>query len=568
MIPNRRTDRTDRTERALGRPALALALAAAIASCCPPAAKPAQPTPTPAVTEPEPPAPTEPPAPPAPPEIKPVTQTAQPQELLFPDEPFRATQPAPGPVRPFRLPAVQTFKLASGIDVFLVEQHTLPIVSLDLSFDGGSIADPPGKEGLASVCMAMLGEGTESKDKLAFSEALADIASSVSAYAGADTQGVSLSSLTKHLDATFALFVDALLHPGFRADDFDRMVKRRIEGIKQAKGSPDAIAGRVTAPALYGAAHPYGRISTEASLAALTLDDCRAHHARWLHPGGARLFVVGDITAAEVRARFADPALAAWKGKVPPLPKLPKPATVPARIVFVDVPGASQSQVGFVHFGPLRNAPDYLPTSLAGTIFGGSFTSRVNMNLRENKGYSYGARGGFQYSRQYGAVTAGASVRADATYQSLIELHAELVALQSGKTPPSAAEVDREKAGTILGMPSRFASAGSSLGMFRSLVYFGLPLDYWSTYTDKVGKVTATQVAAAAHKHLKPDQAVYVVVGDGYTPVVVRNGAADEPLLRDGQPVTMRQALEQLVADGTLGKGGLLVVDADGKPLP
>ena len=158
-------------------------------------------------------------------------------------------------------------------------------------------------------------------------------------------------------------------------------------------------------------------------------------------------------------------------------PALP-PALAAARIVFVDVPGASQSQVGFVHFGPLRNAPDYLPTSLAGTIFGGSFTSRVNMNLRENKGYSYGARGGFQYSRQYGAVTAGASVRADATYQSLIELHAELVALQSGKTPPSAAEVDREKAGTILGMPSRFASAGSSLGMFRSLVYFGLPLDY------------------------------------------------------------------------------------------
>jgi zinc protease len=292
----------------------------------------------------------------------------------------------------------------------------------------------------------------------------------VSAYAGGDTQGVSLSSLSKHLDATFELYVDALLHPGFRADDFERMVKRRIEAIKQAKGSPDAIAARVAGPTLYGAEHPYGRVVTEASLAALTLDDCRAYHKRHLHPDGARLFVVGDITPEQVRARFAGPLLAGWTGKAPALPKLPKPAPAKARIVFVDVPGATQSQVGFSHFGPLRNAPDYLPTSLVGAIFGGAFTSRVNMNLREGKGYTYGARGGFNYNRQYGAMTAGASVRADATYQSLIELHSELVALQTAKMPPTTAELDREKAGAILGMPSRFASAAASLGMFRSLV--------------------------------------------------------------------------------------------------
>ncbi len=545
----------------------AVLAAALLAACCPPAAGPAlvaeptQPEPTP-----DEPTPDEPTPPPTPPEPSPVTQTASPQELVFPEEAFRATQPVPGPVRPFKLPAVQTFKLASGTEVFLVEQHTLPIVSMDFTFDGGAIADPPGKEGLASVCMAMMGEGTVGKDKVAFSEALADIASSVSAYAGADTQGVSLSSLSKHLDATFVLFADVLLNPGFRPDDFDRMVKRRIEAIKQAKGSPDAIVGRIAGPVLYGATHPYGRITTEASLAALTLDDCRAYHARQLHPGGARLFVVGDITPEQIRARFTGPLLATWKGKAPKLPKLPKPATAKARIVFVDVPGATQSQVGFTHFGPLRTAPDYLPTTLAGTIFGGGFTSRVNMNLREGKGYSYGARGGFQYSRQYGAVTAGASVRADATYQSLIELHRELVALQSGKAPATAPELDREKAGAILGMPSRFASAGASLGMFRSLVYFGLPLDYWTTYVPKVEKVTAAQVTAAARKHLKPGQAVFLVVGDGSVPVIVHQNGKDEPLLRDGQPVTIRQALDELVTSGALGNGSLLVLDADGKP--
>jgi zinc protease len=543
------------------------ALAALLASCCPPAAGPAEPAEptTPVVVTPPPPTEPTPPAPP--PEPAPLTQTATPQDLTFPDEDFRNTQPAPGPARPFRLPEVQTFKLTSGVEVYLVEQHTLPIVSLDLTFDGGAISDPPGKEGLASICMAMMGEGTASLDKLAYSEALADLASTVSAYAGADTSGVSLSTLSKHQDATFALFVDTLLHPGFRAADFDRLVKRRIEAIKQAKGSPDAISGRISGPVLYGAKHPYGRIATEASLAAISLDDCRAYHARALHPGGAKLFVVGDITADQVRTRFAAPALAAWKGTVPKLPKLGKPASAAARVVFVDVPGASQSQVGFVHFGPLRTAPDYLATSLVGAIFGGSFTSRLNMNLREDKGYSYGARGGFQYTRQYGAMVAGSSVRADATYQSLLELHAEMIALQSGKVAPTTVELDREKAGAVLGLPSRFASASASLGMFRSLVYYGLPLDYWSSYVGKVEALTAAQLATAAGKHLKPDQAVYMVVGDGSVPVVVRKDGKDQPLVVDGKPVTVRQALDDLVRTGALGKGGLLVLDADGMPV-
>lgn len=548
----------------------ALLITGVLAACCPTPATPAH-VAAPALPTPMPPdVPVEPvpPTPPLPPEPAPVTQTATPQDLVFPDEAFRATQPPAGPLRPFKLPKVQTFKLASGTTVYLVEQHLLPIVSMDLTFDGGSISDPLGQEGLASVCMAMLSEGTAGKDKVAYSEALADIASSVSSYAGADTQGLSLSSLTKHLDPTFDLFVDTLLHPGFRPDDFDRMVKRRIESIKQAKGNPDAIAGRIAGPVLYGAAHPYGRVTTEASLAGFTLDDCKAYHARQLHPGGARLFVVGDITADQVRAQFADPALASWKGKSPRLPTLPEPVPAAARIVFVDVPGASQSQVGFSHFGPLRTAPDQLQTALVGAIFGGGFTSRVNMNLREDKGYSYGARGGFQYSRQYGAMSAGASVRADATYQSLLELHAELAALQSGAKPPTAAELEREKAGAILGMPSRFASASASLGMFRSLVYYGLPLDYWSSYVGKVDKLTAAQVTLAARKHLEPAAAVYTVVGDGSVPVIIRDGGVDKPLLRDGQPVTIRQALDELVKAGTLGAGGLLVLDADGKPVP
>ncbi|HEX8114189.1 MAG TPA: insulinase family protein, partial [Kofleriaceae bacterium] len=251
----------------------------------------------------------------SPPAAEPVTgPVAKPQALVFPDEAFRARPPVAGAPRPFRLPPVQVFTLASGIQVYLVEQHTLPLVSMDLSFDGGAAVDPPGKEGLASVCMAMLTEGTEQLDKLAYAERLADTASTIGGYAGDDSVGLTLSSLARHLDATFAQLADTLCAPGFRRPDFDRMIRRRIEGIRQARRSPASVASRVAGTVLYGPAHPFGAVVTEASLAALTLDDCREFARTWLRPGGAQLFVVGDLTAAAVRACFDSPRLAGWTG--------------------------------------------------------------------------------------------------------------------------------------------------------------------------------------------------------------------------------------------------------------
>jgi len=499
-------------------------------------------------------------------EPTPVTQTATPQELSFPDEAFRAEQPKPGKLRPFQLPKIKPFKLDSGVEVYLIESHTLPIVSIDLNFDGGSISDPAGKEGLASVCMSMLSEGTEALDKVAFAESLADVAASVDGYAGGDTQGVSMSSLTKHLGTVFPLFVDALRKPGFRDTDFDRMIKRRLESLRQSKGSAPALMGRVGGPVLYGAKHPFGRITTEESLQAIKLDDCKAYHARWLKPGGARLFVVGDLTETEVRGYFADDGLAKWKGKVPKLPKLPKPNGVDGRIFFVNLPGAKQSEITAMHFGPKRTAKDYFETWIMSSVFGGGFSSRLNMNLREDKGYSYGARGGVSYSRWYGTFSAGSSVVSDSTYQSLLEIDHELDALQTGSRPATVDELAREKDGAVLAMPGRFATASGSLGTFRSLVYFGLPLDYYASFVDKVGKVTAKQVQKAASTHLDPDQVVYLVVGDGTTPMIYREGKDNKPLMRDGKQVTLLEALQDLAAKGTLGKGELVVLDVDGKP--
>ncbi len=494
-------------------------------------------------------------------------QTAAPQELVFPAEEFRHKQPTAAAPRPFRLPKVKPFTLKNGIKAYLVEQHTLPLVSIELSFDGGSATDPAGKEGLASVCMAMLTEGTEKLDKIQYSEALADVASNIGSYASDDLHAMSLSSLTKHLDATFALFVDTLRSPGLRQSDFDRMIKRRIESVRQSKGTPASVAGRVNGSVLFGRAHPFGAVTTEASLSAITLDDCKAFASTRLKPQNAQLFVVGDLTEAQVRSYFEGPALAAWKGAAAKPAALPKPSPGAGRVFFVHIPGAAQSQVAAMHLGPRRTATDYFPTSMLGAVFGGSFSSRINMNLREDKGYSYGARGGFSYSRAYGTFSASASVRTDSTYQTLLEIDRELKELWKGGRPVTKEELEREKQGAILGLPGRFATGQAALGQYRSLVYYGLPLDYFNSYVDKLGRVTESQVKNVAARHLRPGQAVYLVVGDGDAPVVVRVGSKDQPLMKDGKPVTLRAALTDLAARGDLGQGGLVELDPDGVPV-
>jgi zinc protease len=537
----------------------------------PPAPEPAPPRPAEATPQPE--------VPVQPPPIK-VAQTAAPQELVFPDEAFRKQQPKAGPPRPFRLPPVKPFTLKSGIRAYLVEQHELPIVSIDLNFDGGSMTDPKGKEGLASVCMAMLTEGTERLDKIQYAEALADVASNVNTYAADDSTGLTLSSLKKHLDATFALFADTLRTPGLRASDFDRMVKRRSEAVKQARGTPAAVAGRVADIVQYGPDHPFAGVVTEASLAAITLDDCRQYASTYLKPANARLFVVGDLTEAQVRAYFDGGALAPWKGAAKKLAALPAPKAPPGRIFFVDIPGSAQSQISMLHFGPARTAPDYFANTMMAAVLGGGFTSRVNMNLREEKGYSYGARGGFGYSRQYGTFNASASVQADATYQSVLELLRDVSDLASGARPIQQDELEREKQGAILGLPSQFATAQAALGNYRRLVYFGLPLDYYNGYVARIGGVNPAQVKASAAKHLKPGQAVYLVVGDGNAKVIVgvpkqevdpATGQAKTvwtraPYLKDGKQLTLREALEDLAARGDVGAGGLVELDRDGRP--
>lgn len=443
-----------------------------------------------------------------------MTERAQPQHLAFPDEAFRYQRPDARAPRPLVIPRPATFTLANGIEVYLIEQHALPLVSLDLYFEGGELAIPRGTDGLSSIAMSLLTEGTRALDKVQYSAALGDLGSSVSAYATDDGHGLAMSTLTRHLDATFDVFAATLLDPGLRRADFERLVKRRIETVRQARGTPSSIASRVQNVILYGADHPFGAVISEESLARLTLEQCAAFTSTYLRPARAQLFVVGDLTEAEIRARFETGLLAAWTGEAPAIPAVPPPRPAVGEVFAVDVPGATQSQISLLHTGPPRRSPDFHATTLVGAILGGGFASRLNMNLREAKGYSYGVRGGFQYTRDTGIFLAAGSVAAPATRDALAELRREIDDLASGRVPATAQEIAREKAGAILAFPGRFATAQSSLGQFRSLVYFELPLDTFDGYTARIEAVTAEDVAASARAHLDLARASTLIVGD------------------------------------------------------
>jgi zinc protease len=440
---------------------------------------------------------------------------------------------------------LERFKLKSGIDVFLVERHNLPIVSLSLVFDGGSSLDPIGKEGLAAQCIGLMTDGTRELDKIAFEEALADLASSVSSGASADTHAVGLSALKKNLDATLDLWAASLLRPGLRRDEFDRALKRRLAGLQQMKGVPAAVAGRLAGSIIYGERHVYGRFATEASLRALAPEDCGPFIADHVKPAGARLFVVGDVTRAEIEDKIGG-RVAGFKGRPRPAPRPGPPAPRKGRVFFVDMPDAPQSVVTLMHEGPKRTAADHPSTSVMSGILGEGFSSRINMNIREKHGYAYGARGAFQYTRADSTYRASASVKTDVTKESVLEMLKEIRGMRDGD--PTAEELDREKQGRILSLPARFATGAEALEAYRELVYYGLPLTTYDSYVKNIASVDGAAVRRAARKHLRPERLRLFVVGDGK--VVL-------PKLRE------LAALPELG-----GAGEVVVLDADGKPGP
>jgi zinc protease len=427
----------------------------------------------------------------------------------------RTKMPAPGKTPELRVPAWTKTSLANGADLIVSEKHDLPLVSFSITFLGGANQfESAERTGLASITAAMMSEGTKSKDGEALSNALQLLGTSVSTSIGGESGSMSFVATAGKFDQTLTILSDVLLNSTFPADALERLRAQRLVALTQARAQAGAIAGRVFPKVLYGPSHPYGRVATEDSIKAVTRDDVAAFHAQYFQPGRALVTVVGDVTAAGVKP-VVEKALAAWT-KAGARPTFTYP-TLPERqkttIFLVDRPGAAQSTVAIGHPGPPRSTPDYYAMQVMNTMLGGMFQSRLNANIREEKGYSYGVSSGFAFGKGPGAFRAGGDIVGEKTDAALVEFMKELRGIL-GERPVTDDELQTAKDSLIQRLPGTFASVTAINGALTTLWSQGLADDYYQQYAKAVAAVTKADVMRVAKKYIEIDRLAIVIVGD------------------------------------------------------
>ena len=445
---------------------------------------------------------------------------------VWPDEAFRATRPEPGEAPQLHLPELARFTLSNGLEVYFLRETQLPIARMWFEFDLGTTRDPVGKAGLHEVCFDLLDEGTKDLDKVAFEAKLDDRALRLWSSPGAERSTLAVSSLVSEMPAALEAAREVLSSPGMRKADFDRLRDQAVEGLAQQRAMAVSVAYRLLPSLVYGSDHPYGAFSTEQTLKRVSVRDC-VRMAKELGPKGARLFVSAKTDLETLRTTL-ESGLGGWKGDAPAPAKPKAAAGKMRRLVFVDMPGSAQSTVIMASTGPERDAADYSATSIMARILGGSFSSRLNMNLREDKGYAYGARGGFSYHREGSHLFASARVRADATADSVQQIFNEVAAVREG--PLREEELTRERDGALAALPGDFGTSTTSIGSFRELVFYGLPLDWHAREAERLAALTLDDVEAAGREHLPTDAYLVLVVGDG---AQVRDGLRELATTRE-----------------------------------
>ncbi|HEY0323329.1 MAG TPA: pitrilysin family protein [Pyrinomonadaceae bacterium] len=424
-------------------------------------------------------------------------------------------QPKPKADPSFKLPTMQRRKLSNGLEVIVVEQHELPVVSMNLVLKTGAAADPLDKAGLANLTAALLDEGTKTRDALQISNELGAIGARLGTGADWDLSGVSLLSLKRHLMRALEIYADVITNASFPEKELQLQRGSRLAQLMQRKDDANAIAGVVYASLLYGRNHPYGHpsIGDEASIKAITNDDVKRFYETYYRPNNAAIIVTGDVTMDEIAPQL-EKAFANWKpGEVPAVNIQAPPAREKAGIYLVDKPGAAQSVLMIGQIGQPRTTPDFFPLLVLNTLLGGQFTSRVNMNLREDKGYTYGARTQFDYRRGAGPFTASAGVQTAVTKESVMEFMKELNAVRGGR-PVDAKELEFAKQAIIRGYPRGFETPEQISSRLTDVVLYGLPDDYFNNYITRVRAVTIEDVNRAASKYLDPSRMAILVVGD------------------------------------------------------
>ena len=453
-----------------------------------------------------------------------------------------SVQPTPGRAPALRVPKWTRTTLANGAELVVTEKHDLPLVAVQITFVGGSANfEPADKAGVASFTAQMLSEGTTSRTGEQLSDAQQLLGTQIFAGVGTESGAMGFTALKDKLDSALALMADMLVDPSFPADALERLRARALVGLAQAKEQPNAIAANVFAKVLYGDEHPYGRVTSERSVRAVTRDDVVAFHRAYFRPGRAVIAVTGDVNPAAVRASV-ERALAKWPagGERPTFAYAAPPASRATSIYLVDKPNAAQSVFSIGLPGPPRDTPDYYALSVMNNILGVLFQSRLNHNIREVKGYSYGVRSSFDFGRGPGAFQAGGGIVTAKSDSALIEFMKELRGVQGG-IPFTPDEIQQGKESLIQGLPRRFSSVNAIGSAIATIYVQGLPESYYEDYAAKINAVTSDDLVRVAKKYIDLDHLNIVVVGDratieaplratGVAPIVVLDAEA-KPVL-------------------------------------
>ncbi len=423
----------------------------------------------------------------------------------------------PPPVKPpvLHVPTWTKATLANGAELVVSEKHDLPLVSFSLTILGGACQfEPADRRGLASITASMMSEGTKSRDGEALSNALQLLGTNVGVGIGNESGSISFVSTAGKFGATLDILADMLLNSTFPADALERLRAQRLVALTQAKAQPGSIAARVFPKVVYGTAHPYGQNVTEESYKAITRDDVVAFQRAYFQPGRALIVVTGDVNATAVKATI-EKALAAWPagGGKPTFNYPPVPARPATTIYIVDKPGAAQSTFAIGIAGPPRNTPDYYAIQVMNTMLGGMFQSRLNANIREEKGYSYGVNSGFSFGWGPGPFRAGGDVQSAKTDASLIEFMKEFRGI-AGSRPITDDELTTTKDALVQRLPGMFASVTSVNGAIASLWTQGLPDNYYQRYGAAISAITKEDVMRVAKQYVDVNHLAIVIVGD------------------------------------------------------
>ena len=429
----------------------------------------------------------------------------------------RSRLPSPGPEPRFTFPQIRHQTLESGLQVWTVEHRQVPLVSLLFVIPAGSAADSPDRPGLAAITGDMLDEGCGEMSALDVHEALGRIGAQLDTDVGYDATIIGLTTLERFLERGLELAADMIVRPRFDQRDFDRVRDLRLHRLLQLRDMPPALADRAFAQLLYRH-HPYGHlpIGSEASLRALTVREIATFHRRAYAPSQMSVIAVGD-RSHDALAGAVQQAFQQWRpgpAVEPPTSALGFDAPSPSsRLALVHRPGAAQSELRVGHVALPRQTPDYHAALVLNLVLGGQFVSRINMNLREEKGYTYGARTFFEFRRARGPFVLHASVQSDATADAVREIIGEIRAIR-GERPVTPQELELGRAALTRGYPRNFETADQIARAAAQLALYDLPDDYFTTFVPKVLSLSADDITRVAAAHLDPSRLLTVIVGD------------------------------------------------------